>query len=73
MDREVIVPREKATTDVLLNGSVINVASKSLFMLIDFMLFSGSVKEAFFPTRSRECIISSKGVRAIRTTDFLEC
>lgn len=60
MDREVIVPREKPTTDVLLNRYVINVASTSLFVLIDFMLFSGSVKEVFFPTRSRKCIVSSK-------------
>lgn len=67
MGREVVVPREKPTTDVLLNRYVINVASKSLFVLIDFMLFSGSVKEVFFPTRSRECIVSSKWVRAIRT------
>lgn len=40
MDREVIVPREKPTTDVLLNGYVVNVAGKSLFMLIDFINLS---------------------------------
>lgn len=49
MAREVTDPREKPTTDVLLNGYVVNVPCKSLFILIDLMLFSGLVKEGSPP------------------------
>lgn len=49
MAREVTDPREKPTTDVLLDGYVVNVPCKSLFILIHLMLFSGLVKEGSPP------------------------
>lgn len=61
MAREVTDPREKPTTDVLLNGYVVNVPCKSLFILIDLMLFSGLVKESSPPkSGSSECKVHNK-------------